>query len=157
MLRIQEDEVVESLLAKGTIEPFDVRRGIGCPVGDGDALDAHHVCQPQVEAATVAAAFLATSLAVTKLTEDPVVVVEQETRARIPHRCLTELLLHPGQPRAGGGVDEHDAPGSDLNHDEDVDNREEDRELGQEVDGEHLARVAVGVALLRLLALAFGH
>jgi len=37
-LRIQEDEVVERPLAKGTIEPFDVRRGIGRPV----------VCQNQI-------------------------------------------------------------------------------------------------------------
>jgi len=118
----------------------------GCirrPVGNGDALDAHDVRQPKIETATVATTFLVAPLAVTELTEDPIIVVDQEARALAPRGCLPDLLLHSGQPRAGGGVDQNDAPGGNLHDHEDVHDREQGGVLRQEVDREDLVRVVL--------------
>ena len=69
------------------------------------------------------------------LTEDAVIVVDEEARGHLISGRLSDLLLHPGQRRIAGDVDVNDAPRADLHDDEDVGDDEEGGVLGQEVTG----------------------
>jgi len=95
--------------------------------------------------ATVAA--LATSLldsnAPSELPEDPVVVVDEEAGRSILSRGFPDLLLDPRQRRVRRDVDMDDSPGADLHDDEDMNDGEEGRVLGEEVAGPDLLGVIV--------------
>ena len=52
------------------------------------------------------------------LTEDAVVIVDDESRSHVLGGRLADLLLHPGQRRIAGDVDVNNPAGSDLHDDE---------------------------------------
>ena len=127
--------MVQRFLAQRPIEPFNVQRRVRRTIRDWDALNAHDFFEPKIEVTSVAKAFLTALLAIMVLPENPVVVVNQETRNLAPGRDFPNLLLDPSQARASRHVDDYYLPRCNLHDDEDIDDREESRVLRQQVAG----------------------
>jgi len=150
----EEDEVVQGFFAQRAVKTFDIRRSIGCAVGDGKTFDAHDLTKPLVEVAAVGAR-LAVALdchGPTKLTEDAIVVMDQEAWRNIRACRLSDLLLHPRQCGMARDVDMHDKTRSHLHHYEHVGDGEEGGVLRQEVTGPHLAGVVANESAPGLVA-----
>lgn len=96
----EEDEVIERLFPQGPHEPFDMRRGVGRAIGDGQPVDSHDFAQPPVELTTIAVD-MAIPLDLywpSELPEDAVVIVDEEAMgSMIPVAsricCLTQASV----------------------------------------------------------------
>ncbi len=77
------------------MEPFHVGIRVWCPIRYWDALYAHDLFEPKIEVTSVAAASFTALLAITILSENPIVVVDKETWNFAPRRDLSNLLLDP--------------------------------------------------------------
>ena len=73
------------------------RRGVRSTVGDRQSLDADDPIEPPIQVASVAAApaVLLDADGPAALTEDTVVVMDEEPGSRAISRRLPDLLLHP--------------------------------------------------------------
>ena len=84
----QEDEVVQRLVSQGPHEPLDVGAGVRRSIGNRQAINSNYFVQPAIEVAAVAAG---SSVSLhfhrrAELSEDAVVVVDEESRSLPPCR-----------------------------------------------------------------------
>ena len=137
------------------MKSLDVRICIRGPVWRGQSLDVHRYRQPAVE---MAAESVSSPPELTPL-KTAIVVVQQESRFAIERGDVADLDLHPVERGALGHIAEHDTPGADLHHDENVDGREQRRVLRHEVAGEELVAVVLdeGAPLLPIIAGSWPH
>ncbi len=78
----QEDEVMQSVLAKSSVEALDVGICVWRPKRSRYSLDFQHLLKPEVEVTAIAFSFR-TLLWMPKLPENSVVVVQEKTRRAI--------------------------------------------------------------------------
>jgi hypothetical protein len=145
---VQEDEVIERVFAQRTTKSLDMWIRIGGVERRGHPLDVHRARQPSA---------LMTAESVSsppELSEDAVVVVQQKSRLAISRGDVAGLDLHPVDRGALCRVAEHDTPGADLHHDENVDGCEQRRVLRHEVASVELVTVVLdeGAPLLPIIS-----
>ena len=134
----EEHEVVEGIFAQSSIKPLYVSVCVGGPVRDRNAFDSHHIVEPTVEMAAVRplpsiGSLDCRSLAV--LAEDAVVVMNQKPRRLAPRCGVSDLQLDPRQGRRCRELPMNDTARFDLHDDENVNDCEESRVLGEEIAG----------------------
>lgn len=98
---VEEDEVIERLLPQRPHEPFDMRRGVGRAIGDGQPVDSHDFAQPAVDLTTVAVdmAIPLDLYGPSELPEHAVAIADEEAMGSMIPCRLAALLLDPSQHR----------------------------------------------------------
>ena len=104
------------------------------------SLNNDDVGKPTIEVAAMALAS-STRFWMSELSEDPIVVVQQETRLLVEGGKVTDLVFDPFERRISGGIEVDDAPRLDLHDHEYVDDSEEGGVLNHEVAGEDFLTV----------------
>ena len=105
MAFIPDQHPIKTLPTQGPYQPLNMRRSIGCAIGDGHATDSHLPPEPNIICGSTRHLLSGALHAEwpTKPTELPVVVVEQELGLLL-ETGIADLLFCPLERRVGGDV-----------------------------------------------------
>jgi hypothetical protein len=134
MTFIPDQHPIKTLPTQGPYQPLNMSRSIGCAIGDGHATDSHLLPEPNIICGStrylLSGAFRTEWP--TKLTELPVVVVEQELGLFL-ETSIADLLFCPLERRMGGDVYVDYLSTREFHDQEDIEDTKANRVLHNEV------------------------